>query len=157
MAFSGGFYEIFVRESIVFAERIIASPDPDMHRRLVLLHLRERLGVVARERRALPQPARRPRALDRLDAEHEAALLLLDRRVLRVRQRARRAVAHARQVHRVAAEGLVAIAVAGAKGSVVELNAETDFVARNTEFQGFASIFQICRFRLPGSKCLWLG
>jgi elongation factor Ts len=39
----------------------------------------------------------------------------------------------------VAAEGLVAIAVDDTKGSVVELNAETDFVARNSEFQAFAS------------------
>ena len=45
----------------------------------------------------------------------------------------------AKKSGRVAAEGLVAIAVAGTKGAVVELNAETDFVARNTEFQRFAS------------------
>jgi elongation factor Ts len=38
----------------------------------------------------------------------------------------------------VASEGLVAIAVEGTSGAVVELNAETDFVARNTEFQDFA-------------------
>ena len=45
----------------------------------------------------------------------------------------------AKKSGRVTAEGLVALAVAGTKGAVVELNAETDFVARNTEFQGFAS------------------
>ena len=45
----------------------------------------------------------------------------------------------AKKSGRVAAEGLVAIAVAGSQGAIVELNAETDFVARNTEFQGFAS------------------
>ena len=45
----------------------------------------------------------------------------------------------AKKSGRVAAEGLVAIAVDGPKGAVVELNAETDFVARNTEFQEFAS------------------
>jgi elongation factor Ts len=33
----------------------------------------------------------------------------------------------------------VAIAISGTSGAVVELNAETDFVARNTEFQEFAS------------------
>ena len=32
----------------------------------------------------------------------------------------------------------MAIAVHGTKGAVIELNAETDFVARNTEFQDFA-------------------
>lgn len=38
---------------------------------------------------------------------------------------------------RTAADGLVAIALDGTKGAVVELNAETDFVARNEEFQSF--------------------
>ena len=47
--------------------------------------------------------------------------------------------AAAKKSGRVAAEGLVAIAVDGTKGAVVELNAETDFVARNSEFQAFAS------------------
>lgn len=45
----------------------------------------------------------------------------------------------AKKSGRVASEGLVAIAVDGAQGAVVELNAETDFVARNTEFQSFAA------------------
>lgn len=36
---------------------------------------------------------------------------------------------------RVAAEGLVAVAVEGEQGVAVELNAETDFVARNEKFQ----------------------
>ena len=47
--------------------------------------------------------------------------------------------AAAKKSGRVAAEGLVGISVAGTKGAVVELNAETDFVARNGEFQGFVS------------------
>lgn len=42
----------------------------------------------------------------------------------------------AKKSGRVAAEGLVAAAVAGTKGVVVELNSETDFVARNEQFQG---------------------
>jgi len=37
---------------------------------------------------------------------------------------------------RVAAEGLVAVATAGTSGVLVEVNSETDFVARNAEFQG---------------------
>ena len=37
---------------------------------------------------------------------------------------------------RVAAEGLVGIASDGPKAAVVELNSETDFVARNEQFQG---------------------
>ena len=44
----------------------------------------------------------------------------------------------AKKSSRVASEGLVAISVDGTKGAVIELNAETDFVARNTEFQDFA-------------------
>jgi elongation factor Ts len=46
--------------------------------------------------------------------------------------------AAAKKAGRVAAEGLVAVAVEGNKGAVVELNAETDFVARNEQFQGLA-------------------
>jgi elongation factor Ts len=38
---------------------------------------------------------------------------------------------------RVAAEGLVAVVVEGGRGAVVEVNSETDFVARNDKFQGF--------------------
>ena len=38
---------------------------------------------------------------------------------------------------RTAAEGLVAVVTDGPKGAIVELNAETDFVSRNEEFQGF--------------------
>ncbi len=41
----------------------------------------------------------------------------------------------AKKSGRVAAEGLVAAAVAGRKGVLVEVNSETDFVARNTDFQ----------------------
>ncbi len=44
----------------------------------------------------------------------------------------------AKKSGRTAAEGLVSINVAGAKGAVVEVNSETDFVARNDEFQAFA-------------------
>jgi elongation factor Ts len=38
---------------------------------------------------------------------------------------------------RTAAEGLVAIATSGTKGAVIEVNSETDFVARNADFQAF--------------------
>ncbi len=47
--------------------------------------------------------------------------------------------AAAKKAGRVAAEGLVAIASEGTSGAVVEVNAETDFVARNEQFQGFAA------------------
>jgi len=42
----------------------------------------------------------------------------------------------AKKSGRVAAEGLVAVASAGAKAVAVEVNSETDFVARNETFQG---------------------
>lgn len=42
----------------------------------------------------------------------------------------------AKKAGRIAAEGLIGIAVKGKKGVVVEVNSETDFVARNDLFQG---------------------
>ncbi len=45
--------------------------------------------------------------------------------------------AAAKKSGRVAAEGLVGVAVAGTTGAVVEVNSETDFVAKNEQFQDF--------------------
>lgn len=45
----------------------------------------------------------------------------------------------AKKAGRVAAEGLVGATAAGASGAVVEINAETDFVARNEGFQEFVA------------------
>ncbi len=45
--------------------------------------------------------------------------------------------AAAKKAGRVAAEGVVAVATSGERGTIVEINAETDFVARNKEFQDF--------------------
>jgi len=45
----------------------------------------------------------------------------------------------AKKSGRVAAEGLVGVAVDGTKGVAVEINSETDFVAKNAEFQGMVS------------------
>ena len=42
----------------------------------------------------------------------------------------------AKKAGRTAAEGLVAVAVDAGKGVAVEVNSETDFVAKNAEFQG---------------------
>ena len=44
----------------------------------------------------------------------------------------------AKKSGRIAAEGLVSIVVKGTQGVVVEVNSETDFVARNDEFQSLA-------------------
>jgi elongation factor Ts len=43
----------------------------------------------------------------------------------------------AKKASRAAADGLVGVAVAGNAGALVEVNAETDFVARNDEFKAF--------------------
>jgi elongation factor Ts len=46
----------------------------------------------------------------------------------------------AKKAGRVAAEGLIGLKVAGTKGVVVEVNSETDFVARNDLFQGLVAM-----------------
>jgi elongation factor Ts len=46
----------------------------------------------------------------------------------------------AKKAGRVAAEGLIGVAVKGTKGVVVEVNSETDFVARNDMFQGLVKM-----------------
>jgi len=46
----------------------------------------------------------------------------------------------AKKAGRVAAEGLIGVALGGNKGIVVEVNSETDFVARNDLFQGLVKI-----------------
>lgn len=70
------------------------------------------------------------KALAETDADMEAAVDWL---------RTKGLATAAKKSGRVASEGLVAFCVDGKKGALVELNAETDFVARNTEFQEFAS------------------
>ena len=51
--------------------------------------------------------------------------------------RAKGLAAAAKKAGRTAAEGLVGVAVTGTRGAVVEVNSETDFVAKNDQFQGF--------------------
>ena len=46
----------------------------------------------------------------------------------------------AKKAGRVAAEGLIGALTAGTKGVVVEVNSETDFVARNEQFQGLVKM-----------------
>ena len=47
--------------------------------------------------------------------------------------------AASKKAGRVAAEGLVGVAADGTRGAVVEVNAETDFVGRNDQFQKFVA------------------
>jgi elongation factor Ts len=51
--------------------------------------------------------------------------------------RAKGLSAAAKKAGRTAAEGLVGVAVEGTRGAVVEVNSETDFVAKNEKFQEF--------------------
>lgn len=68
------------------------------------------------------------KALNETDGNLEAAVDWL---------RTKGLAAAAKKSGRVAAEGLVGVAVDGTRGAVVEVNSETDFVARNDSFQGF--------------------
>jgi len=47
--------------------------------------------------------------------------------------------AAAKKAGRIAAEGLIGVATEGAKGVLIEVNTETDFVARNEQFQNFVA------------------
>src|SRR5260370_15890760 len=68
------------------------------------------------------------RALDDSAGDIEAAVDWLRKRGLS---------AAAKKAGRVAAEGLIGVATRGPVGAVVEVNSETDFVARNQAFQSF--------------------
>jgi elongation factor Ts len=57
--------------------------------------------------------------------------------------------AAAKKAGRTAAEGLVGVAVRGNRGSVVEVNSETDFVAKNEQFQEF--VRTVAELALTGS------
>ncbi|MFA7586934.1 MAG: translation elongation factor Ts [Novosphingobium sp.] len=68
------------------------------------------------------------KALDDTNGDFEAAVDLL---------RSKGLAAAAKKSSRTAAEGLVGVAVSGARGVAVEVNSETDFVAKNDQFQDF--------------------
>jgi elongation factor Ts len=57
----------------------------------------------------------------------------------------------ARKASRVAAEGLVALAVEDRSGALVEINSETDFVARNAKFQAMVSEIARLALKAEGS------
>jgi len=66
------------------------------------------------------------KALQATDGNYEEAVDWLRKKGL---------AAAAKKSGRTAAEGLVGLATAGARGALVEVNAETDFVSRNEQFQ----------------------
>ncbi len=68
------------------------------------------------------------KALDETGGDIEAAVDAL---------RAKGLAAVAKKSSRTAAEGLVGVAISGTRGVAVEVNSETDFVAKNEQFQDF--------------------
>jgi elongation factor Ts len=72
------------------------------------------------------------KALTETDGDFEAAIDWL---------RTKGLAKAAKKSDRVAAEGLVAVAVNGGKGVAVEINSETDFVAKNADFQAMVASF----------------
>lgn len=83
--------------------------------------LREKTGVGMMDCKA---------ALAATDGDMEAAVDWL---------RAKGLAKAAKKSTRVAAEGLVGVAAKGTKGALVEVNSETDFVARNEKFQAMVA------------------
>ena len=80
------------------------------------------------------------KALDESKGDMEAAIDWLRKKGL---------ASAAKKAGRVAAEGLVGIATSGTSAAVVELNSETDFVARNEQFQ--ALVEQTAKLALEGN------
>jgi elongation factor Ts len=70
------------------------------------------------------------KALQETDGDVEAAVDWLRKKGL---------AAAAKKAGRTAAEGLIGVSTAGASGAMIELNSETDFVARNDGFQAIVS------------------
>ena len=56
----------------------------------------------------------------------------------------------ARKASRVAAEGLIGLAVEGRKAALVEVNSETDFVARNPDFQAMVNAIAAAALKTDG-------
>jgi len=56
----------------------------------------------------------------------------------------------ARKASRVAAEGLIGLAVEGRKAALVEVNSETDFVARNPDFQAMVNAIAAAALKTGG-------
>jgi elongation factor Ts len=59
--------------------------------------------------------------------------------------------AAAKKAGRTAAEGLVGVAVQGNRGAIVEVNSETDFVAKNEQFQEFVRTVAQLALVAPGN------
>src|ERR1700716_2005183 len=89
---------------------------------LMVKELRERTGAGMMDCKA---------ALQETNGDMEASVDLLRKKGL---------AKAAKKAGRIAADGLIGLAVEGQKGVVVEVNSETDFVARNDLFQGLVKM-----------------
>ena len=85
------------------------------------------------------------RALLESDGDPEAAADWL---------RAKGLAAAAKKAGRVASEGLVGARTDGRRGALVEVNAETDFVARNRAFQDYVATLSALALEHPGTEAL---
>src|SRR5499425_3733167 len=80
-------------------------------------------------------------ALGETNGEMEAAVDLRRKRGL---------AKAAKKAGRIAADGLIGLAVEGSQGVLVEVNSETDFVARNELFQGLVKMIANVALTLGG-------
>jgi elongation factor Ts len=81
------------------------------------------------------------KALAETDGDIEASVDLLRKKGL---------AKAAKKSGRTAAEGLIGVAAEGGNGALVEVNSETDFVARNEEFQAFAKACSVLALETGG-------
>jgi elongation factor Ts len=65
--------------------------------------------------------------------------------------------AAAKKAGRVASQGLIGVEVSGRRGAMVEVNSETDFVARNQEFQALVRAIARLALQVGGDRDRLLG
>jgi elongation factor Ts len=82
-------------------------------------------------------------ALTATDGDFEAAVDWLRKKGL---------AAAAKKAGRVASQGLVGVAVSGRRGAMVEVNSETDFVARNHDFQALVRTIAQLALEIGGDR-----
>jgi elongation factor Ts len=87
-------------------------------------------------------------ALTETDGDFEAAVDWLRKKGL---------AAAAKKAGRVASQGLVGIEVSGRSGAVIEVNSETDFVARNQDFQALVRAIARLALEVGGDRDRLLG
>jgi elongation factor Ts len=87
-------------------------------------------------------------ALTETDGDFEAAVDWLRKKGL---------AAAAKKAGRVASQGLIGVEVSGRRGAMVEVNSETDFVARNQDFQALVRAIARLALEVGGDRDRLLG